>query len=725
MTRGSPGVASGLAVLVWALAPNATAQEQKALPAFPSRAEVVTLDVVVVDKQGHPVRGLVASDFRVLEDSRPQVVLAFEAIDWSPAPSTAGAPTTAPVVGSPTENAEKPGRAFVFLVDDLGLDPIRGAQGVKNAIAQWVTSRALPADDVAILSTGGSVSWKGRIGRDRDELLVVLGKVRGRRPPGRTGMSEAEAWAISEDAPGARTLGERIAVRWRGAGNCFTGEECRTLVRTTAREVFERASRRLEATLGGIERASLDLAQRPGRKSIVVFSEGFVRGSSRTAEEAAIRASQRANTAVYLVDVRALGFDSNFLPEEDDAPDSVRAMITADSFGVTAAGEYIAEATGGRVLRHTNDLKAGLAGILDESSVYYRLGYQPEKSPDGHWRTLKVEVRRRKVEVRTRRGYYASPPTTMADAASRTKAKAEGDRPTADQTELDRPPNVEVPTPDLAPETETEPAPDLVLATILEKAGAYVEEYGEAFRDVVAEEAYTQWNSGHRQQSRSDLVFVSIPGAIPWTCFRDVFEVDGLRVRERESRLEKLFLAEPRTSALKKADAIIVESAHYNLGARRTINVPTLPLLFLHPDNQNRFRFERKGQRRFGDREAVEIAFAEVARPTLVNDGGGGDVVAVGRIFVDPRDGVVLRTEASFTHPRALGQIAVDYRFDRGLGIWLPEQMQEGYRNPQRAIFDTEATARYARYRRFGVTTDEQRGSSAEVRARCHEAFPG
>ena len=608
--------------------------------------------------------------------------------------------------GSPAEGAEKPGRAFVFLVDDLGLDPIRGAPGMRKAIAQWVTTRAWPADEVTILSTSGSLSWRGRIGKDRDDLLVVLGKVRGRRPPGRTGMSEAEAWTISEGAPGALTLEERIAARWRSAATCFTPPDCRTLVRTTAREVFERASRRLEATLGGIERASLDLAPRPGRKSIVVFSEGFVRGSSRTAEEAAIRASQRANTAVYLVDARGLGSDSSFRPEEDDAPDSVRAMITADAFGVTAAGEYIAEATGGRVLRHTNDLDTGLAQILDESSVYYRLGYQPEKSPDGHWRTLKVKVRRRKVEVRTRRGYYASPGATVAEAARRAEETPATERAAADQPVREASANVDLPTPDLAPKAE--PAPDPVLATILEKAGAYVEEYGEAFRDVVAEEAYTQWNSGHRRHSRSDLVFVSIPGAIPWTCFRDVFEVDGLKVRERESRLEKLFLAEPRASALKKADGIIVESAHYNLGARRTINVPTLPLLFLHPENQSRFRFERKGSRRFGDREAVEIAFAETARPTLVNDGGGGNVTASGRVFVDPRDGVVLRTEASFSHPRARRA------HRRGLSVGsgardLAARGDAGGLSPARsaALFDTEATARYAKYRRFGVTTEE------------------
>jgi hypothetical protein len=232
--------------------------------------------------------------------------------------------------------------------------------------------------------------------------------------------------------------------------------------------------------------------------------------------------------------------------------------------------------------------------------------------------------------------------------------------------------------------------------------------YGEAFRDIVAEETYMQWSAGTRQRSRSDLVFVSIPGAIPWTCFRDVFEVDGRQVRDRESRLEKLFLAEPLASAMKKADSIILASAQYNLGARRTVNVPTLPLLFLHPANQDRFRFERKGRRRFGDREAVEIALAEVALPTLVNDGEGRNVPASGRVFVDARDGVVLRTELTLRPHYTVARLAAEYRLDPGFGMWLPAEMTEEYREPSRGSIVTEATARYTKYRRFCVTTEER-----------------
>jgi hypothetical protein len=44
-------------------------------PEFASQTEIVTVDVVVLDGSGHPVSGLGASDFVVMEDGKPQVEL--------------------------------------------------------------------------------------------------------------------------------------------------------------------------------------------------------------------------------------------------------------------------------------------------------------------------------------------------------------------------------------------------------------------------------------------------------------------------------------------------------------------------------------------------------------------------------------------------------------------------------------------------------------------------
>ena len=190
------------------------------------------------------------------------------------------------------------------------------------------------------------------------------------------------------------------------------------------------------------------------------------------------------------------------------------------------------------------------------------------------------------------------------------------------------------------------------LATILERAGRYVREYEETFRNLVAEESYRQWgpnpNVGEGQvvrTLRSDLVFVRLPGPLPWGTFRDVYEVDGQKVRDRERRLEKLFFA-PKASDFEQAEAILNESSRYNLGrAYRNVNVPALGLLFLRPENQKRLAFKRKGTRTIAGFTTAEVAFEEKASPTLVHDRWKNDVPASGRFWIDETRGSVLRTE--------------------------------------------------------------------------------
>ena len=389
MPRGIPRVASGLAV-VWALALTGTAQEQPALPAFPSRVEVVTLDVVVVDKQGRPIRGLAAADFTVLEEGQPQVVVAFEAVDLkadSAAVPTAGLPGPAPATGqlaagevqpearNPQTGAASSGRAFVFLIDDLGLDfaPISAA---KKAIAQWLNTKALPADDVTIVTTSGNLSWNDSVATGRADLLNILGRVQGSRAKAQFfALSEAEAYQLLETAAGDRssatttpldgpqgtTLLARLMNRAFEAGFCKYPPDCETVVRIAARETHDRFVRSTRAVLASVERLSRFLAPRPGRKSIVVFSEGFARGLRRGEEDAALRASQAANTAVHLVEARGLVGDALYSAEfKGLAPVDV-GLQPLDA-GILD-GAYLAEATGGRILRNNNDLAAGLERI--------------------------------------------------------------------------------------------------------------------------------------------------------------------------------------------------------------------------------------------------------------------------------------------------------------------------------------------------------------------------
>src|SRR6188472_1566237 len=90
------------------------------VPVFRGSVDIVHLDVSVLDKNRVPVRGLTQADFTVLEDGKPQPVVAFTAVDV-PDPEPPAAPwmrTVTPDVQTNAGAQDPEGRLFVLLLDD-------------------------------------------------------------------------------------------------------------------------------------------------------------------------------------------------------------------------------------------------------------------------------------------------------------------------------------------------------------------------------------------------------------------------------------------------------------------------------------------------------------------------------------------------------------------------------------------------------------------------------
>jgi VWFA-related protein len=457
----------------------AIAQEPERVPAFPAKAEAMTVDVVVLDKSGRPIRNLSKDDFTVLEDGRPQPIVGFQAWEASVGATVEAPSASALRVGTNERLDSASGRAFALVIDDLGLDPIRSGADVKQAAARWLEEKADPRDLLTLATTSGDVWWSDQVASGREDLLAVLGRVKGKKQPEpATGqISDWEAYRIStyeggtvsaeEALPGntttcvtqgvlagsgvPQTVEDRVIARWFGSGGCpcssMSGpgaadvvaasiRSCRSLVRARARQVQEATTRRAQALFGTIERLSHGLTGWRGRKSIIVLSEGLIRDTHLASVQRAIDASQRGNTAVYFVDARGLAGES-FYGAQNAAPPAgidMAAIASEETLLSTAGTEYVADATGGSTLRDTNDLLGGLERLADESSAYYLLGYQPEKAPDARWRKLEVRVSRAGATVRARKGYTAtasapsSPPPTKGRRLLDPAAVAGGDR---------------------------------------------------------------------------------------------------------------------------------------------------------------------------------------------------------------------------------------------------------------------------------------------------------
>jgi VWFA-related protein len=278
------------------------------------------------------------------------------------------------------------------------------------------------------------------------------------------------------------------------------------------------------------------------------------------------------------------------------------------------------------------------------------------------------------------------------------------------------------------------------LAMILARAATYVAEYARDFRNLVTEESYSQsyteaeapdggggWGAPFdtnepdpaprtfraQRRTRADLVFVRLPGTISWGSLRDVFEVDGQPVRDRDRRLERLLSLDP-GDPRERARAILEESARYNIGsARRNLNIPTLALSFLDRANQPRFSFRWAGRARVGDLSAVELRFREVARPSILKEDHSRDLPVEGSFWVDPARGAVLRSTMRFRFPSARGggRVTTEYRREEALGMWVPSLMEEEYEDVRPGASaavhrTTRALARYSAFRTFTVTIE-------------------
>jgi hypothetical protein len=273
--------------------------------------------------------------------------------------------------------------------------------------------------------------------------------------------------------------------------------------------------------------------------------------------------------------------------------------------------------------------------------------------------------------------------------------------------------------------------------TVLDQAAQYVRTYQQLSVGLAAEENYVQEsttnNSRTRRRTKADLVLVRVSTEDVWAQFRDVFEVDGEPVRDRDNRLQKLVLNASGTT-LEQLRAIASESARYNLGFERTVNVPVLSLLFLDPTRQPQFEFTIEAERRPGGRpsvphdmpnsrafempgDAVELRYREVKTPTLVRTEGNRDLPASGRFWIDSRGRVLASELILDSLPVLHSTIDVAYQPGPLEAILVPREMRESYTITEQAFSGSirstrrtviAATATYSNVREFKVQVEEQ-----------------
>ena len=635
----------------------------------------LVVEAIVVDKKGAPVEGLRARDFAVSIDGRRRAGMAIARLYRGPGANLLAASRTATTPGEVLPIPE-PSRTIVAILDQASFfpgDETRAHEVVNSCLALLSLS-----DRIAVVSLPARPG-AAAISFDRAAIRQTLANLRALGALGAEALNIEAADANPERLPGP-------------PGAIPAPDDRRPAVGAGEREMVSPAVLKAHAisTLSGLRQVLQVLGMAPGAKTVLFISSGLVATDAASLAQAVVDDAARAQARIFVLQV----------------PSSSR-------FGEAGARDLhlLAQETGGRLIPLTSKPEQALERLAGQLAFSYLLLLAPmpgDSDPVSH--ALQVTLPKRPdltVQAARRVAPGRLAPNALLKALSPRASPppaAVGDTPRS---------------------SASPPAQhDSSLELLLDRVSQYVWDYGRELSSVVSEETYTQEVRGDSNVGRvnvtingkpvpasttksrqlvSDFLLVRPPGLDGWLPFRDVFEVDGERVRDRQDRLVKLFLQSAPDVALESANEILRESARYNIGPiRRNLNLPTLALWFLEPKNRHRFSFRRAGEETLAGRRVSVLDYSETSHPTIIKTSGGEDVPASGKLWVEPANGRILRTVLK----ASVATITVTYAPREELpGLWLPVMMEEKYAAGNLAI---TGTATYARFRQFQVSTTEQ-----------------
>jgi len=416
-----PGVAAGAGLLSLLLQSPSGGQQPAPPPqqTFRAATTLVEVDVVVRDGSGTFVADLQQSDFEVFEDGVRQDIVALYRVLGPGIKASIGPPeaTPSPAPSLPTPPPSQIQRVLVFYFDQLHLSP-GGFDRVRKAALDFLAAGFRPGDVGGIAN--GATIVNGRLSNVRAELESAMQSI---KPAGDSGTRQQfmREWPRFVDAGEAL----RIERNEREALGTVVQRACRddpdacsrgggrdaveSQVHAKALQLVAAARATGKQTLDTISALANGLGKLPGRKTIILLSDGFFVESSWADLRQVVGRAARASVRIYALDTRGLnrGSASSDILNAGSPSEVGMAFPGVDS--VADGPNSLAVDTGGLVIRNENNFAKALGEIDQDTSSYYVVGYRPRLELDGKYRSIDVRVMRPGVKVRARKGYVATP----------------------------------------------------------------------------------------------------------------------------------------------------------------------------------------------------------------------------------------------------------------------------------------------------------------------------
>ncbi len=388
---------------------------------------LIQLDVTVTDKKGKQVTDLKAEDFEVFENGKKRNISNFSLVTLGPKEKSAEVVNPPIAIGSKNNKtvllppvklkAEQVRRTYALVVDDLGLS-FESIRYVQQSLKKFVNEQMLEGDLVAVIRTGRGVGSLQSFSSDKRQLLAAIDKIKW-NSQGRSGISSFD--------PIGTTLREDLS------GTVKSDGSTKSVAGTEEEKAFDKQIGEFRndnfsvGTLGALRYVIGGMRELPGRKAVMLFSEGFSLTSNgapnRILEEMKRLAdlANRSSVVFYTLDPRGLQ-----VPGMANANDVIREVIPGGFDPANYSDErtqreesfrdsqqslrYLAYETGGVPFVNQNDLSKGLQVATDDQSSYYLLGYEPDETTFDpkkiKFNNIEVKLLRPDLKIRYRSGFF-------------------------------------------------------------------------------------------------------------------------------------------------------------------------------------------------------------------------------------------------------------------------------------------------------------------------------
>jgi len=374
---------------------------------------LIQIDVSVTDKNGRVITDIKPEEIEIYENGEKQRITNFSFI--SSVKTTVETPKVTdknaiplPPVALRPENVR---RTYALVVDDLSLS-FESAYQTRRALKKFVDEQMQDGDLVAIIRTGAGIGALQQFTSDKRILYAAIEKVKWNSQ----GSGGVSAFAPIESSPDTSLQSDTEATSDDAestvSGDGQTLDDFRTRVFATG-------------TLGALRYIVTGMNELPGRKSVILFSDGFklfetdesgnqVGGEVLDFLQQLVDLANRSSVVFYTVDARGLQYTGFTAADNisDTNPDSMNALSQdrRDQLLDTQEGlSYLARETGGLAIKNNNDLSGGVKKILDDQS-YYLVAYEPDSetfdAAKRKYNKLEVKVLRKDTKVRYRSGFF-------------------------------------------------------------------------------------------------------------------------------------------------------------------------------------------------------------------------------------------------------------------------------------------------------------------------------